>query len=94
MLAVIFSPGSGITGCKTTLIPDRVTSNPGNIDATLPSSVVDKDYGEAAMSHDEALAFLNCVSDMTDQEILSQISKKVSRKIAGVSLSNPFWCKY
>jgi hypothetical protein len=70
MLAVIFSPGSLVTGCKTTLIPDRAASDPSNFEATPPSSVVDKDYSGTAMPNDEALVFLNCVSDMTDQEIL------------------------
>jgi hypothetical protein len=44
MLAVIFSPGSRVTGCKATLIPDCAASDPGNIEATPPSSVVNKDY--------------------------------------------------
>jgi hypothetical protein len=82
------------TGCETITLFDRATSDGDNVEATPTSSVVHKDYSASTLSHSETLAFLNCVSDMTDEEILRQFSKKVSRPIDCVFLPNSFWSAY
>jgi hypothetical protein len=67
-----------------TILPEAIlkiegaTSDPNDVEATPASFVADEDYSGAAISHDEALAFLNCESDMTDEEIVRQFSRKVS----------------
>jgi hypothetical protein len=66
-----------IEGAKLAQIGDA-TSDPNDVEATPASFVVDEDCSGPAISHDEALAFLNCESDMTDEEIIRQFSRKVS----------------
>jgi hypothetical protein len=76
---IVVEIGGGIIGCETITSSDRAPSSPENVEATPASSIIDKAREMTGMSHEEALAFLNCHSLMTDEKILTEFSNKVSK---------------
>lgn len=77
---VVAHASGDITGCEIKLLSDGAPFSDANAEATPASSVAEKDPYTTGMSNDEALAFLDCVSAMTDEDILAGFSNKVSTR--------------